>query len=194
MYVYALKTDELAILDLLKGMSKKYDKKYCYPAQETILELLKKFHGIVMSIRTLNRRLAKLQKMGLIRRIRRLTRSAWTSSAYYVCDRVGVASARVKKILGCSKRLAPIYPSQLPKLADNKINTKSRFVSGGPKSPPAAPVETLRCEASDLRKDLCAPGPCEKPQEGKEPGDGSAARSLMDWIRSKDKSRLLKKP
>ena len=182
MYVYALKTDEVAILDLLRGMIKKFGKKYCYPSHATICRLLEKFHCIRMSERTLCRRLAKLQKLGLIRRIRRLSQSAWTSTAYYVCERVGVSSGRIKKILGYSKRLGPFYPT-----------TKSRFVDGGPKEPPAVPVETLRCETSDRMKDSSAPGPCEGPKEGKEPQNGGAVRACMDLVRSLNRSRLLKR-
>ena len=60
-----------AILSTLGGVGKRYKKPYCYPSQKTILELLKKYHQMVISKRTLNRRLRLLEDAGFFERVRR---------------------------------------------------------------------------------------------------------------------------
>jgi len=60
-----------AILITLKSVGDEYDKHYSWPSQEKILELLERFHGILVSRRTLNRDLGWLEENGFIERLRR---------------------------------------------------------------------------------------------------------------------------
>ena len=60
-----------AILGCLFGVSLKYGKKYCYPSQGKIQQLLFDYHDIGISNRTLNRDLAVLVEEGYVERLRR---------------------------------------------------------------------------------------------------------------------------
>lgn len=181
MNVYALKTDEVAILDILEGLKRTYKRKYCFPAQNTIIRLLKENHAIRMSLSTLNRRLRRLEKLRFIKRIRRLSRKAFRSTVYYVCDRVGVTSGKIKKILGYAKRLASCYP-RLSKLTNDMITTKSSFVRGGLKPPPAPQeTQTKRCEPPDRS---------EKPA-GEEPMGRDSWKNLGEFLKADWKRRLI---
>jgi hypothetical protein len=62
---------DIAIVSVLMGIGKTYGKKYVVPSQRTILDLLKRFHGVKISRRTLNRRLRVLEDKFYIRRQRR---------------------------------------------------------------------------------------------------------------------------
>ncbi len=64
----------MPILSIIQGLSKYHGKKYCYPSQKKVLELLKNRLGIKISIATLNRYLRVIEDTGLLRRIRRLRR------------------------------------------------------------------------------------------------------------------------
>lgn len=64
----------IPILSILQGLSKYHGKKYCYPSQLKVLELLKNRVGIKISIATLNRYLRVIDDQGWIRRIRRIKR------------------------------------------------------------------------------------------------------------------------
>lgn len=64
----------MPILSIIQGLSKFHGKKYCYPSQKKVLELLKNRLGIRISIATLNRYLRVIEDKGLLRRIRRLKR------------------------------------------------------------------------------------------------------------------------
>lgn len=61
----------------LKSVGDKYDKHYCWPSQDTLLDLLKEFYGIAVSRRTLNRDLRWLEKNGFIERLRRHARDRY---------------------------------------------------------------------------------------------------------------------
>jgi len=63
--------DGTEIINTLLGVAAKYRKGYCYPSQKKILNLLDRFHRVVFSLRTLNRRLAWLEAEGYIKRQRR---------------------------------------------------------------------------------------------------------------------------
>ena len=60
-----------AIINTLFRVARKYEKAYCYPSQKRILGLLRKFRQLQISRRTLNRRLAELEKEGFFVRVRR---------------------------------------------------------------------------------------------------------------------------
>jgi len=61
----------MAIIRTLAGVGLSYGKPYCFPAQETILSLLEKYHETVCSRRTLNRHLHNLEVEGYFKRVRR---------------------------------------------------------------------------------------------------------------------------
>lgn len=67
-------TKAMPLLTLLNGLSNFHKKKYCYPSQKKILDLLATRQGIKISIATLNRRLLSTEKAGYLRRIRRIRR------------------------------------------------------------------------------------------------------------------------
>jgi len=80
----------IPILSIIQGLSKFHGKKYCYPSQKKILELLKNRLGIKISIATLNRHLRVIEDKGLLRRIRRLRRDPvkgmiFQSTVYVIC-------------------------------------------------------------------------------------------------------------
>jgi len=79
----------LAILSVLFGISLRYDHRYCFPSQETILRLLERYHQVVICRRTLCYDLVKMTAEGLIDRLRRLTRKGilagrFTSTLYFL--------------------------------------------------------------------------------------------------------------
>lgn len=59
------------IVNTISAYQRQYNKRYCFPSQETILESLKLYHKIVICRRTLNYRLRKLEEAQIIYRIRR---------------------------------------------------------------------------------------------------------------------------
>ena len=65
-YGERVKRGERAIVMLLAGLANHYFKKWCFPTQEKICELLKSRMGITMSVRTLNRHLNALQQDGFL--------------------------------------------------------------------------------------------------------------------------------
>lgn len=62
------------LLSLLFGLSSYHNKRYCFPAQKKILDLLWNRSGLKMSIATLNRWLRVVEDAGYVRRIRRIRR------------------------------------------------------------------------------------------------------------------------
>ena len=60
-----------AILAILVGYCQHWKKPYCYPSQASILKKLEEFYGVIISPRTLNRKLAWMESHGWIQRIRR---------------------------------------------------------------------------------------------------------------------------
>jgi len=64
----------IPVLSIIQGLAKYHGKKYCYPSQLKILELLAGRMGIDVSIATLNRYLRVIEDIGWVRRIRRIKR------------------------------------------------------------------------------------------------------------------------
>jgi DNA-binding HxlR family transcriptional regulator len=62
----------IPIINMFDKTMKKYGKKYCFPAQKTILKNLALYGQVNMSIRTLNRRLRILEDEKFIKRKRRI--------------------------------------------------------------------------------------------------------------------------
>jgi len=76
-----------AVLFTITGTCRTFNKGYCYPSQEHIIRLARKYHKVEMSRRTLNRILKKLEFDGVIERVRRHTHKAdgslWLRSTLY---------------------------------------------------------------------------------------------------------------
>ncbi|MBA7651496.1 hypothetical protein ES703_59315 [subsurface metagenome] len=64
----------LPLVTLLFGLSNHHEKKYCFPSQLKIMELLWRRSGLKLSIATLNRWLRVIEDEKYIRRIRRIRR------------------------------------------------------------------------------------------------------------------------
>ena len=60
-----------AVAETVSSVCSKYGKAYCYPSQLTILRLVKEYHDIDISLRTLNRVLRWLEDHGYFKRTRR---------------------------------------------------------------------------------------------------------------------------
>ena len=85
------KTHE-AILKMLAGFQRTFGKNYCRPPQRLMLKRLKEFHGIEISLRTLNRRLKELREWGYLWKIVRHTRGkgikmVCRATAYYLLEK-----------------------------------------------------------------------------------------------------------
>jgi len=85
------KTHE-AILKMLAGFQRTFGKNYCRPPQRLMLKRLKEFHGIEISLRTLNRRLKELREWGYIWKIVRHIRGmgikmVCRATAYYLLEK-----------------------------------------------------------------------------------------------------------
>ena len=63
----------LPILSIFEGLCRVYGKRYCYPSQVKILDLLADRLNMFISIATLNRYLRVIEDCGLIKRTRRIT-------------------------------------------------------------------------------------------------------------------------
>jgi len=61
-----------AIVLCLVGVAKAHKKKYCWPSQKRIQELVERYEKLGFSIRTLNRDLRWLEDNGYISRLRRI--------------------------------------------------------------------------------------------------------------------------
>ena len=60
-----------AVVETISSVCSKYGKAYCYPSQLTILRLVKEYHDIDISLRTLNRVLRWLEDHAYFKRTRR---------------------------------------------------------------------------------------------------------------------------
>ena len=60
-----------ATIETISSVCSKYGKAYCYPSQLTILRLVKEYHDIDISVRTLNRVLRWLEDHKYFKRTRR---------------------------------------------------------------------------------------------------------------------------
>ena len=85
------KTHE-AILKMLAGFQRTFGKNYCRPPQRLMLRRLKEFHGIEISLRTLNRRLKELREWGYLWKIVRHTKGmgikmVCRATAYYLLEK-----------------------------------------------------------------------------------------------------------
>lgn len=95
---------DVCIVNTLLDLAAKYGKKYCYPSQIKLCELLKTIHGITMCRRSLNVRLKKLVALGCIKRIRRHCRGSsgqleLHSTAYYIMNGLLKSMKKLQKVV-----------------------------------------------------------------------------------------------
>jgi hypothetical protein len=143
----------MALLDTLRGLIASHrgttGRKYCFPSQETLMELLEKYHFVTICRKTLNNWLGKLQRLGLIFRKRRLTWDKFRSTCYYVLDWGGQGVMRAKKNIGVAKRLAKIFPSREKKITHDKHTSSMSYSGRAPeKSAPASKDKGKRLETN----------------------------------------------
>jgi hypothetical protein len=113
----------------LFGVSVKYGKRYCYPSQRRIGELLLDYHGVDISNRTLNRDLRLLVDGGYIKRVRRTKRvigcgKQFSSTLYKFKARAYIWLNSMAK---WSERVLRFC--RLPKMADNKSMRGNEILS-----------------------------------------------------------------
>ena len=65
---------DFRLVNLLFGLATHHGKLWCYPSQDKLCSLLQRFHGRVMSRRSVNRHLGGLVRDGWLKRTRRHTR------------------------------------------------------------------------------------------------------------------------
>jgi hypothetical protein len=91
-----------AVAETLSSISCKYGKAYCYPSQLTIMRLLKEYHGIDLSRRTLNRVLRWLEDEKYFSRTRRHRagpngRMLFGTTMYQLKKKLFIRLNRIKK-------------------------------------------------------------------------------------------------
>jgi len=109
----------IPVLVILQGLSKYHGKKYCYPSQLKLMELLKARVSIQISIATLNRYLRVIEDQGWIRRIRRIkrdpVRGMMFQSTIYIISRNGyrlLAKTGIKIWFFVKKAVKKIEPAK----------------------------------------------------------------------------------
>ena len=127
-----------AILGCLFGVSLKYGKKYCYPSQSKIQQLLFDYHDFDISNRTLNRDLRDLVDRSYVKRVRR-TRyvkgcgKVFTSTLYTLRPK---AYMWLNSLVKWGKKVFSTF--RLPKMADyesmkgNEISLTASARCGNP--------------------------------------------------------------
>lgn len=99
------KTLTTSIFQTLIYLSSKYGKKYCYPSQDKIVEILSKFYKVDISRRSLNRWLRYLEDEGYFERRRRITmgddgRFHFRSTIYILKGKLFKMAHRFGQLLG----------------------------------------------------------------------------------------------
>lgn len=67
----SVRRPDVRIVTLLMQLAGHYRKHYCHPTQEKLIELVRRFTGLALSRRQLNRHLNALQDQGYLHRTRR---------------------------------------------------------------------------------------------------------------------------
>lgn len=136
-----MESREEAIVSCLFGVAMRYGKKYCYPSQAKLQQLLSEYHGFDISNRTLNRDLLGLEKSRWFTRVRRTRRMTgcgkrFTSTLY---------KFRVKAykwLYALGKWANAVFSSfRLPKMADYKA-IRGNEISSKASAECSIPVET----------------------------------------------------
>ena len=127
MHANTVRNPDIRIMETLAGLAGKFERTWCYPSQEKILQLLKRFTGRRLSRRHLNRHLHALVRDGLLRRIRRHVRERsgalrLRSTVYVIAGRW---LARVRQLVNAAVRWASspaksTPPSPVPGPAQNR--------------------------------------------------------------------------
>jgi len=120
-----------ALLISLLSVAKKHKKFYCFVSQKRLEELLKDFHRMAISNRTLNRDLRWLEDNRFISRLRRIRKGVdgkplFTSTLYKF---TGKLFNWLNSIGNRVKRLFSWF--RLPKMADYKLTQKQASCVGG---------------------------------------------------------------
>jgi DNA-binding HxlR family transcriptional regulator len=107
-YTDAVKNPDSRICEVLAGLAAHTYRTWCYPTQDKLCELVKRFTGREMSRRTLNRHLAGLERDGQLKRKRRHVHDrhkgmVLRSTLYTIAGRF---MARIGRIVTASKRWA----------------------------------------------------------------------------------------
>jgi len=126
-----MNSQQEAILKTLLSVAKHYRKKYCFPSQGHLCNLVIKYHGEIMAVRTLNRRLKELEEMGYIKRIRRHRASVegkilFASTLYKF---KGKAFNWLYSLGNLVRGLFSFF--RLPKWAEYKLNQSKIYSSSG---------------------------------------------------------------
>ena len=144
------KTHE-AILKMLAGFQRTFGKNYCRPPQRLMLKRLKEFHGIEISLRTLNRRLKELREWGYLWKIVRHTRGmgikmVCRATAYYLLEKTRKYFLGLKR---AAERLVVCF--RVAKLGNRFILKEEQGLKAGVsnveilwKSPPEGRLKPLR--------------------------------------------------
>ena len=143
-----------AILGCLFGVSLKYGKRYCYPSQNKIQQLLFDYHYIEISNRTLNRDLLELEEDGFLERLRRTKKMCggkkmFTSTLYKFKAKAYIWLNSLGKWV---KKVFSFF--RLPKMADyksirgNEISSKDSVGCGNPVE--IIPFERLKPQKETL--------------------------------------------
>ncbi len=129
-----------AILSCLFGVSLKYGKKYCYPSQAKLEQLLEMYHGFDISNRTLNRDLLDLVDQGYLTRLRR-TKNVKGCGKQFTSTLYKFRAKAYIWLNSLAKWAASVFSSfRLPKMADYK-STEGNEISALIPSPCGKPVD-----------------------------------------------------
>ena len=91
-------------INVIGYLSKSSGKNYCYPSQEKILKLLKRFYNVCIKRRQLNYILAHLEKEEFIQRKRRLKKSTdgkiiFNTTLYWLKEKAWVQLSKVYNVI-----------------------------------------------------------------------------------------------
>lgn len=141
----------LAIVNELACLASHYNKTWCYPSQQTLLDRLRKYHGQEISRRTLNRHLALLVAGGWLRRIIRHQRDKitgdWTfrSTLYVLSGRAWRYFASLAKTVAKSLGFF-----RVPLVAHNVTSC----INNGPAARPSPPGQSKSVPPAGWREGL----------------------------------------
>jgi hypothetical protein len=134
-----------SILGVLAGLAAHHGKSSCWPSQEKLAQLVEQRAGRRMSLRTLNRHLAALERDLFIRRIRRHRRARngsleLHSTCYVLCER------GVRALVDGARSIARVIGAQWRGFPTERLARYARSI--------AAAVSALPAPAVNLRTSL----------------------------------------
>jgi hypothetical protein len=172
---------------------KKYGKDYTFPAQDTLLALLKRYHSVNISRRTLNYWLKYLTDMGLLKRIKRCQKVGrkFMSTMYQLADESN-AAGKVRHAVGVAKRLSRKF-----RVRENRVQKTAHYT----KSTELVYGDGLKRPPSN-NKGIKEKASCHKELEEKIPNIESTEetgpnrelfKAQLDWLRKGKRQRLFGK-